>query len=248
MVLEYTLRKHASSPLTIVWMKLSRDPASPFFGWNTSQWATPFSGFRWAVPELCGFKGRAIYMDSDMICRADIADLFTLPMHPKSVALARGSGRLCVTVWDCAMAERVGVLPIERLKSDAGAHHYMSVVITGYGVQQFPIKQNWNCLDGEKYRSLDDPEIKMLHYTSMPHQPHLPRAIVRLHKAGLKHWFDGKITPHWRTDLQLLFDTLFYEAQDAGYTIEQYCNDPVYGEFAKASVGALQGTVPHWGR
>ena len=47
-VLEHSIRKHASLPVDITWMKLSRDPVSPFSGWNTELWPTPFSGFRWA--------------------------------------------------------------------------------------------------------------------------------------------------------------------------------------------------------
>jgi len=31
MVLEHSLRRHASLPLSLTWMRLSRDPASPFF-------------------------------------------------------------------------------------------------------------------------------------------------------------------------------------------------------------------------
>ena len=31
MVLEYSARKHASRPVEITWMRLSRDPASPWY-------------------------------------------------------------------------------------------------------------------------------------------------------------------------------------------------------------------------
>ena len=39
-------------------------------------WATPFSVFRWAIPHVCNFEGKAIYMDVDMIARDDIAKLW----------------------------------------------------------------------------------------------------------------------------------------------------------------------------
>jgi len=32
---------------------------SMFPDWNTSGWGTPFTCFRYAIPELCNFKGRA---------------------------------------------------------------------------------------------------------------------------------------------------------------------------------------------
>ena len=38
--------------------------------------STEFSNARWLVPELCDFVGHAIFMDCDMICNADIADLW----------------------------------------------------------------------------------------------------------------------------------------------------------------------------
>ena len=66
MVLEYSLRKHTSHPVNITWMQLSHDTNSPWYtnqetgeGWRTEKWATPFSGFRWAIPESCNFEGRA---------------------------------------------------------------------------------------------------------------------------------------------------------------------------------------------
>lgn len=74
MVLDYSVRKHTKHPVEIIWMQLSHDPNSPWYtnqqtgeGWHTEHWATPFSGFRWAIPESCNFQGRAIYMDADVV-------------------------------------------------------------------------------------------------------------------------------------------------------------------------------------
>src|SRR6478609_8300859 len=74
MALEWSLKARSSLPVVITWMRLSRDPASIWSGWESSKWATPFSAFRWAVPAACGFMGRAIYMDVDMVAVADIAE------------------------------------------------------------------------------------------------------------------------------------------------------------------------------
>src|SRR5882762_6242859 len=97
-VLEYSLRKHASIPVEITWMQLSRNPASPFYsdpekglGWRTKQWATPFSGFRWALSVLCEFEGRAIYMDSDFIVMSDIAALWYQEFSPGKIVIAKGA-------------------------------------------------------------------------------------------------------------------------------------------------------------
>jgi hypothetical protein len=37
---------------------------------------TEFSLYRYLIPELCSYQGRAIYLDSDMICLTDIGTLF----------------------------------------------------------------------------------------------------------------------------------------------------------------------------
>lgn len=237
MVLEYTLRKYASEPVEITWLMLSRDPTSPFYGWDTSAWATPFSGFRYAVPALCGFKGRGIYMDSDVIERADIAELWNRPIHPACDVVARSASRLCVSLWDC---ERAGVRGMTLEAAKRGER-------TPLAIEHFHDSENWNCLDGEKF-ALDDPRVKAIHYTSMPHQPHLPLAINRLKAAGRRHWFDGVPTPHWRRDVIDLFALEYHNALLAGYTIEQYCRHEPYGHVSKGSNSGLRGAVPAWGK
>lgn len=238
-VLEYTLRSHASEDVQITWMKLSNDPSSPFHGWNSRNWPTPFSGFRWAVPALCNFEGRAIYMDSDMIVMSDIAELWNMPIAPNCAVRAKSSGRLCVSLWNCSHPDVAREL--DFIKNNATVHY-------GASVEPFPKDQNWNCLDGEDYPSIFHKDIKCLHYTSMPHQPHLPHALTRLKREGRTHWFDGKVTTHWRPEIVELFNTLLIEATRNGYSYEDYCRDPIFGDYAKGSVAALQGAVPSWGK
>lgn len=243
-VLEYTLRKHATEAVDITWMKLTNDLASEFPTsefraqlWDTSTWPTPFSGFRYAVPALRGFEGRAIYMDSDVIVLADIAELFNADMHGAPV-MAKNGSRLCVSLWDCQHYS-VRALTLDGVRRGVRA---------SIAIQPFPDGANWNCLDGEKYASLEDPEIKALHYTSMPHQPHLTHAIPRLAAEGRKHWFDGQVTDHWRPDVTELFDRMLNEASAAGYTVDQYCTDPPDVQYRKGSVASLRGAVPSWGK
>ena len=245
-VLEYTLRKHASQPLDITYMKHSNDPTSPFYGWDCSRWPTPFSGFRWVIPELCGHEGKAIWMDSDMIVMDDIVKLWDTPFLDGSPVIGKSNSRLCVSLWDCAAAHPD--VTLDWLKTNPGQHREMSARYRGLGVQPYPRGENWNCLDGEQYANLDDPEIKVLHYTSMPHQPYVKYAVPRLAKEGRTHWFNGTPTPHWRQDVQDLFDKLLAEAEAAGYTVDSYCQDPIFGDFAKGDLSSLVGKVPSWGQ
>lgn len=246
-VLEYSIRKHASEPVEITWMKLSRDPESPFYsgpdgGWDTSRWATPFSGFRWALPWLCNFEGEAIYMDSDFIVMADIAELWHQEFKPGKAVMAKGalaSWRMCCSKWNCS-ALSPGQVSYDRIRSDPNLHHAMTrhFLDNPQYVQHF--EGHWNCLDGESFERLDEPPIKAIHYTAMMYQPHLVHAIPRLAEQDRKHWFDGVPSRHWRDDLIELFDDLLMEAEDAGYTVESYCQDPLFGEYTKRSVAGAK--------
>jgi hypothetical protein len=40
--------------------------------------STEFAFTRWLVPYLCGYAGRALFVDGDMICRSDLAALWAL--------------------------------------------------------------------------------------------------------------------------------------------------------------------------
>lgn len=52
---------------------------------------TEFSFARFAIPALCGYRGRAIYMDSDMLVFADIGELWDTDMAGAAIAIERGS-------------------------------------------------------------------------------------------------------------------------------------------------------------
>lgn len=235
-VLEYTVRKNSSLPVDITWMKQTHDEASPFYGWHTTTWATPFSGYRWAVPELCGFEGKAIYCDSDFIWLSDIAKLWTQDFQPGKVVMAKGgsnSWRYCSCLWDCAAAEQY-LMPIKRMKAIPESHQRLMAFFSQNQQIVQPFTGNWNCIDGE---DLTVDKIDALHYSDMSTQFHLKYAVPRLEKDGWYHWFDGKTRPHWRKDLQQLFDDLLIEAEAAGYTVASYVpgDNAKFGDYIKES-------------
>lgn len=74
-VLRHSILKHASGPLDIRPLVLSElsfprapDPLA----------STEFTYTRFLVPHLVGFSGVALFMDSDMLCLADLCELFHL--------------------------------------------------------------------------------------------------------------------------------------------------------------------------
>lgn len=233
-VLEWSIRKRASRPVHITWMKLSNDPESPGHGWRTEKWATPFSGFRWAVPELAGFTGKAIYLDSDFIFMADVAELYDQEIPAGKVVLGKGGGawRLCCSLWDCAAA-RPHMMSLNDLKNDPDSHQKMRHPFRSDSPLIHSFQGDWNCLDGRGGERLED--VKALHYTRMSTQPQLEYAIPRLKAAGIRHWYDGSTSPHPRADVRKLFKDLLHEAEQNGYTVESYCQDPPFGPLNKRS-------------
>lgn len=238
-VLEYSLRKHCSQPVNIQWMKLGSDPT--WTDWETKLWATPFSGFRWSIPEHQQFKGKAIYMDSDMIILSDISELWNQEFEPGKIVMAKGpsegeawsSWRYCVCMWDCEAAKEY-MPDLAEIKSKPDAHQKLMSYFAGHQgiVQSF--KGSWNCIDGEDL-SIED--IDNLHYSDMSTQFHLKYAIPRLESAGQRHWFDGTFHDHWRSDLVELFDRYFEEAIAEGYDVQSYIpqKEDMYGAYDKES-------------
>jgi hypothetical protein len=216
MVLEYTLRKNTTHPLDITWMRQTKDEDSPWGGWQTQRWSTPFSGFRWAIPEVCGYHGRAIYMDVDQLNLRDIADLFSVDLKNHPLAARRGARfgghEFCVIVFD---NERMGdlLMPTARMKPNPDIHHRYIGMFSGSDYV-LDLDPRWNCHDGD---GLPIDNIWHLHYTKMSTQPWRPA------------WFTGKGEEHPRQDLVKLWHDMRAEAVLNGYT-PQLSNE-TFGEY-----------------
>jgi len=233
-VAEYTLRKYASQPLDITWLKLSRDPSSIWYGWNTKNWGTPFSGLRWGVPTLRSFSGRAIYMDGDIICRADVADLWNQTIPKGAFASVNAPAgielRTCVMLLDCGRARKY-LQPIEALKKVYKHYEIMISMLRKDQSLSGVFDGMWNCVDLKMSTGADDPRIRLIHYSSQWEQPHLRHAAKRLMARGKKHWFDGPVVPHREPALRALFDELLAEAISEGYTPEMYEPSEPFGHY-----------------
>lgn len=190
---EYSLRKHCTEDLEIIWLRQSSDPESPLYGWDTSKWATPFTAFRWAIPELCGFKGKAIFTDVDMLNLRDISVLFNEGMDHKPIKARyvhwRKQMEYSVMLMDCA-ALQAYIPPISDMKNIPTIHHILSKKMAKPELI-CNLDPRWNCLDGEK---LKEEDIWQLHFTKMSSQPWAPA------------WFKEPKSPHARKDLVALWE------------------------------------------
>lgn len=68
-VLQHSIIRYASVPVAITPLVLKQLPI-------TRRGLTDFTFSRFLVPWLCGYEGRALFLDADMIVTGDIADLF----------------------------------------------------------------------------------------------------------------------------------------------------------------------------
>src|SRR5207237_1121984 len=104
-VLEYSIKCHSSMsvdfvPMCDVPVPLPRDPRN--------RPRTGFSFARFLIPSLCGYQGRAIYLDADMLVFDDISKLWDLPLGEAGVLCAEqptDKGRIrqySVLLLDCA--------------------------------------------------------------------------------------------------------------------------------------------------
>jgi hypothetical protein len=189
MVYEYSLRKNCSEPIEITWMRQTNDKDDVFGGWDTRYWPTPFSGYRWAIPEMCNFKGKAIYTDVDMINFRDISELWNTDFKGHLVAARRGKRfgghEFCVMLMDCKQLQDA-IAPIRRMKLQPEFHQRYINMFSGNEDAVKELDPRWNCLDGE---DRDASDIWQLHYSRMSTQPWRPT------------WFTGVAEDHPRPEL-----------------------------------------------
>lgn len=219
-VLEYTARKHCSLPLEITWMRQAA--SGPWSGWaSCKKNRTPFTSFRWSIPPVCGFEGRAIYTDVDFLFVADLAELWAQPIP--SVALVRNAtGKVSTScmLFDCAKAK--GHVPdLTTLRAMPDAHDVLFNYFRSHTELLAPSDGNWDCGDLRGYE-LADPRVKAIHYTRIEHQLHLKHALPRLQAQGRAHWYTGPVCAHPRPELIAYFDRCLEEAIAAGYTEDRY--------------------------
>ena len=74
-VLAHSILKRASKPVNIIPLNRT-NLVDHFYRPRGEHDSTDFSNMRWIVPHLCDFEGFAIFMDCDMLCLTDIAELW----------------------------------------------------------------------------------------------------------------------------------------------------------------------------
>lgn len=213
-VLEFSIRKHTSMSVVVTPIhSAGLDIPAPQDPKNQPR--TPFSFQRFLIPQLMEWKGRAIYLDSDMQVFRDMRHLWFYPMNGAQILAARepgASGRrpqFSVMLLDCASLDWNITDIVKAL--DTGRLTYEQLMWEMKVADRIrpEIDPSWNSL--ERY----DPKTTcLLHYTDMNTQPWVSL------KSELGHL--------WMRDL--------FEAIDAGFITREYVEEHVRQGWVRPSL------------
>jgi hypothetical protein len=149
-VLQHSIRVNASEPIAITGLHLDQLPIK-------RRGMTAFTFSRFLVPYLCNFRGKALFLDADMVVTGDIAELFKSTNWSSSALVNKQQDKFewaSAILFNCDNCKSLTPAFIDNEKNQlfdfAWAEH---------GVGEFPAE--WNRAVGY----CDTSDAKLLHYT-----------------------------------------------------------------------------------
>jgi lipopolysaccharide biosynthesis glycosyltransferase len=246
-VLEYSILKHVAKGTKVEFHHLM---GGDWQDYGPGEQYTGFSFLRWTIPQKFHGRGKAIYLDSDQLCLADISELWnsdrTIPnpeaclwctyydhKDRKFFGLLKTKKRLSETsvmLIDCAKAGGRLMTPEqiqEYIRDDVDKKKYREVMHATY-LKPPPqeISRWWNLMDGRGHATEDftSPQARLLHFTQVATQP----------------WYDAE---HPKRGV---WESYFREALDSGY-IGQADIKEACGRFS-IERARPDGMHPYWKR
>lgn len=143
--------RRSSVPVSITPLILSQLPIN-------RRGLTEFTYARYLVPYLCGYEGVGLFLDSDMLVRGDIAELFQYADAAVSVVPFAGKfefERPSVMLFNC---EKCKDLTPEFIDSEMNHPQAFTWADSLGG-----LPQEWNFLVGYSDEAMED--VKLVHYT-----------------------------------------------------------------------------------
>jgi lipopolysaccharide biosynthesis glycosyltransferase len=193
--------QHASEPVTFtpLALRLLKD-----YDEVHSDGSNAFIYSRFLVPHLQGYKGWAIFADGDMLCRADIAELWAMRDDSYGVMVARhqyktkhklkyvGTDMQCPNVdyprkqWSSVMLINCQypenrILTPAYVMAGSGRELHRFEHLRDEDIGSIPLA--WNHLVGEQEY---DPDAKLVHFTLG-----VPAIQAYAHCDYAKEWFDA---------------------------------------------------------
>jgi lipopolysaccharide biosynthesis glycosyltransferase len=134
---------------------------------------------RFLTPFLCGYQDWAVFADGDMICRADIAELWALRDESKAVMCVKHDYKTkaqdkylgnknqdyprknwsSLVLWNCGHPDNRKLTP-EFVQQQTGAFLHRFTWLNDDQVGELPREWNWLTTEYE-----DNYQAKLLHYT-----------------------------------------------------------------------------------
>ena len=190
-----SILRNASRPIAIHPLALNLLPG---YQEQHQDGSNEFTYCRFLVPYLMSFRGRAVYMDGDMVVQGDIAELYHSLPAGHDVAVVKHDYRTrqtdkylnnanrdyprknwsSVIVWNCASAAN-RVLTPEFVQQQPGSYLHRFAWLQDQAIHALP--SEWNWLPDELGSK---PTAKLLHWTlgspCFPDYEHTPDADVWL--------------------------------------------------------------------
>lgn len=155
------------------------------------RYATEFSLFRFYIPQLCDFQGKALYLDSDMIVLSDIGELFDISLegfdfsavpdaYPSIAPNRWALSTMLIDCNDCRFDLDAIFTQIQQRRFSYSEFSQMSKRVRNalpHRIKELP--KNWNHFDKLEI------DTKLIHYTDLDRQPWK----FRYHRYG-EVWFE----------------------------------------------------------
>ncbi len=186
-VLSYSIRAHTRSAVEITPLYeavAAADIQIPTPSAPHLRPRTPFTFQRFAIPALCHYQGRAIYLDSDMLVFKDINELwqqpFTSSVNPEIAAdllsvpepaCSNRPPQYSVMLLNCEQLHWDAPQLLKQLEAGEWSYEQFVIEMASAAQKSASLPAGWN--DLERYTS---GQTALIHYTDMPRQPWLSTA------------------------------------------------------------------------
>jgi len=146
---------------------VSRSHPRPYSG---EGWQTPFTCFRFAIPELCEFKGRAIHMDADFLVQRDLRPIFETEMTSPVMSPHKRTDFMLI---DCSKFDELVMMDLwptlDKMRPSGDTiKQYTKLLDENMFIAD--ADPNWESWDGHNLSK----ETYNIHYTDMNSQPWKP--------------------------------------------------------------------------
>lgn len=176
-VLEFSIRRRTDLNVTL---RSMHDLALPDATDQQHRARTGFSFTRFAIPELMGHQGRALYLDADMLVLRDLRELYDLPFESAKVLVQGDVPDGATTNLRTRRIRQSSVMLLDCAALDWNAERIIAGLGSAYTYEElmqqlcilapeaigYAIPFHWNSLE------LYEPgKTGLLHYTDMNTQP-----------------------------------------------------------------------------